>query len=598
MDIAALLRVLTQAPYSLRYCRFSGYLRRRWFALEHVSRLSLANTKVAYLAARSGLGDFSLPEAGLVAGYAATAGCFLKQALQVYYVSPARAVGTLLCPAIATALLPITRHSLWVPTLGVPFERALAFHRATGSIAVVLVITHAAMMVKEHGQPILTDRAANLSGSGPAFGTAAGAGLVAMAVFASPPVRRNAWQLFKVTHLALMPTVMVLAIMHARMIMPYVLPPLLLWLIDTLFRVWVTARPYALMDAVCLPGDVVRFEVATHGRLPVAPGQYVLLQCPAISPYEWHPVSCICEPGLPNTVTFLQHAGGRKASFGVRFGAAAAAAKPPTLVRMDGAYGGPSLTLDDYAAVLLIAGGVGITPMISIAHSMTALIRSEEARNFFGRGKRRVKKSEKSERAADKPPKEQAAPASALKRKETRRIMDLSPPRSTALMEVALSDDGPAEEVDSSAAAEAGAQVKPRKTRRVKRVVEMRQPRRVLSLLWAVRHPDAPTRWLPGVLPKLAEGGRCNVRVHVTGEGFTDAETAGGTYAGVGVEVETGRPDLHAAVGESVARVFHELGAPPHRVAVLACGPDGLVNVARVAAAAHGCHFHAERFVL
>jgi hypothetical protein len=62
----------------------------------------------------------ALPEAGLVVGYTATAACYLKRALTIYFVSPARAVGTLLCPAIATALLPVTRHSLWVPLLGVP----------------------------------------------------------------------------------------------------------------------------------------------------------------------------------------------------------------------------------------------------------------------------------------------------------------------------------------------------------------------------------------------------------------------------------------------------------------------------------------------
>jgi hypothetical protein len=130
-----------------------------------------------------------------------------------------------------------------------------------------------------------------------------------------------------------------------------------------------------------------------------------------------------------------------------------------------------------------------------------------------------------------------------LKRKETRRIAAVSPPRSEALMELAVSEEAP------SVAEPEAAPVKPRKTRRVKRT-EVRPPRRVLSLLWAVRHPDAPTRWLPGMLPKLAEGGRCTVRVHVTGNDFTDTEMAGGTYAGVGVDVELGRPDLHAAVGQ------------------------------------------------
>jgi ferredoxin-NADP reductase len=41
-----------------------------------------------------------------------------------------------------------------------------------------------------------------------------------------------------------------------------------------------------------------------------------------------------------------------------------------------------------------------------------------------------------------------------------------------------------------------------------------------------------------------------------------------------------------------------EHGEPPRRVAVLACGPAGLVEAAQAAAAAQGCHFHAETFLL
>jgi threonine dehydrogenase-like Zn-dependent dehydrogenase len=42
----------------------------------------------------------------------------------------------------------------------------------------------------------------------------------------------------------------------------------------------------------------------------------------------------------------------------------------------------------------------------------------------------------------------------------------------------------------------------------------------------------------------------------------------------------------------------HEAGAPPRRVAVMACGPPGLIADAQRAAAAQGCHFHAELFSL
>jgi hypothetical protein len=102
---------------------------------------------------------------------------------------------------------------------------------------------------------------------------------------------------------------------------------------------------------------------------------------------------------------------------------------------------------------------------------------------------------------------------------------------------------------------------------------------------------------MPGVLHSLAAGGHCSVTVCITG----DASRGGAAmlpYCGRGVEVQRGRPDVHEAVRATVARARDELRAPPRRVAVVACGPGPLVDDARAAAAAFGCHFHAESFML
>jgi ferredoxin-NADP reductase len=93
------------------------------------------------------------------------------------------------------------------------------------------------------------------------------------------------------------------------------------------------------------------------------------------------------------------------------------------------------------------------------------------------------------------------------------------------------------------------------------------------------------------MLPSLAAGGRCAVHVCVTGKGK-------GLHAGKGVAMQRGRPDVHAAVADFVSRAREEARAPPRRVAVLVCGPPELVEDARAAAAAAGCHFHAETFML
>jgi ferredoxin-NADP reductase len=479
-------------------------LRRRWFALECAAQASLARTPLKRAAAALGASSYGAPEALLLGGYALTFAFYLSEALRLNPASPARAVGTLLAPAFATALLPVTRHSLWVPLLGVSFERAVAFHRAAAGAAVAVMVAHAAMMVVERGVPILSQRATNARGDGAVFGTAAAAAFAAMAALSAPPVRRHAWELFKAVHLTLMPAAVVLSILHARMMLPYLLPPLALWAADVAMRTARSARSHAVASVTPLPGGAVRVSIRTGGALRVAPGQFAYLQLPAVAAAEWHPLSCVCAPGAPRELSFIISAGG-PSSFGARIAAHASAHTSPLRARVDGAFGGPALALHRYTSVLLVAGGVGITPFVSVAAHLIALAAAKDA------------------------------------------------------------------------------------------------PLRAASLLWAVRDADAPHAWLPELLPSLHASGLFCVRVCVTGGGGAarDAEEGGVVLrrAGSGVVLQRGRPDVAAAVRQAVAAAA-VTGAPPSRVAVLACGPSGLVAAAQAAAAAAGAHFHSETFIL
>ena len=468
--------------------------RRRLFALECVAQYSLALTPLAPLAARLGLSSQGLPELLLLLGYALTLGFYLAAALKAHPASAARAVGSLLPPTFGVALLPITRMSVFTPLLGISFERAIAYHRSASGVAMCIMAAHIAMMVCERGVATMTTRTENSRGQGAVFGTASAATFAALVALAAPPVRRYSWEAFKTAHMMLFPTALVLAVLHAKLMLPYLAPAVLLWVADMALRALRCARSHPLSTLVALPGGAVRLDVTTAGRVAVAPGQYAFVQLPELGPAEWHPFSCVCVPGRPEGIGFVIGRG-KPGSFAARLAALAAVTPKPVLrVRVDGAYGGPRLQLHSYTSVVLLAGGVGITPFASICNDLVA-------------------------------------------------------------------------------AAHAG-----------------HSALGAAMLVWAVRDAAAIDTWIPGLLPALQTSGLFTVRVCVTGAPpGDDAERGGG--------VTYGRPDVDQAVRDAVLAA-HEAGAPPRRVAVMACGPPGLIADAQRAAAAQGCHFHAELFSL
>ena len=470
-------------------------LRRRIFALEHVAQLTFSRLP-GVLARRAdawGMSYWGLPETCLLTGYFVTFAFYLQAALVKYPASPARAVGSLLAPMFAVALLPVTRQSLWVPLLGVSFERAIAFHRAAAVAALVVMYAHGAMMVHERGRETLSSRVANVRGLGSIYGSAACATFTFLGLLSTPSVRSTSWEMFKAAHITFMPTAIVLSIVHAYYMLPFLLPPLLLWAFDVLLRSVRSARSYNVLGITPLHGAAVRLEVATHGRLHVKPGQYAYVQVPAISPGEWHPLSIVAAPGDPTSVSFIISRGSPE-SFGARVASLSLANIASIRVRLDGSYGGPGLQLHRYASVLLVAGGVGITPFASMMEHLV----------------------------------ECAAVEGSLLRSA--------------------------------------------------------------ALLWSVRTREAEDKWIPGLMPSLQSSGLFTTTLCVTRAAQPEpADEADG--------VLYGRPDVLGAVRTAVDAAA-AIGAPRRRVAVLACGPQGLVDAAQAAAAHFGVHFHAEKFTL
>ena len=163
---------------------------------------------------------------------------------------------------------------------------------------------------------------------------------------------------------------------------PYVIPALIVVVPDYLFFRWNLVRnKAAVVAAARLPGRVLRLDLDLPGRKP-EPGQWVYVSVPEISRTQAHPFS-VCLPGTKDKgspVTLFIKDMGKDTFSGQLFDLVpmpAFASKSdetsvsvsdearPFTVAVDGPYGRPSVDVDDAVAVVLVAGGIGATPIVS-----------------------------------------------------------------------------------------------------------------------------------------------------------------------------------------------------------------------------------------
>ncbi|KAK6941241.1 Ferric reductase, NAD binding domain [Dillenia turbinata] len=143
-----------------------------------------------------------------------------------------------------------------------------------------------------------------------------------------------------------------------------------------------------------LPGNVFSLDMSIPPGFKYTSGQYIFLQCPTISPFEWHPFSITSAPGDDYLSAHIRTVGDwtlelkRVYTEGINSKSEVNQAKfshpghldqrsfPRLLV--DGPYGAPAQDYRNYDVLLLVGLGIGATPFISILKDLLINTRSEE----------------------------------------------------------------------------------------------------------------------------------------------------------------------------------------------------------------------------
>lgn len=149
-----------------------------------------------------------------------------------------------------------------------------------------------------------------------------------------------------------------------------------------------------LLKVAIYPGNVLTLQMSKPPQFRYKSGQYMFVQCPAVSPFEWHPFSITSAPGDDFLSIHIRQLGDWTQELKRVFSEACEApiAGKSGLLRadestkkslpkllIDGPYGAPAQDYKKYDVLLLVGLGIGATPFISILKDLlNNIVKMEE----------------------------------------------------------------------------------------------------------------------------------------------------------------------------------------------------------------------------
>lgn len=269
-------------------------------------------------------------------------------------------------------LLPITRHcAIGTYCFGSSFERVIPFHILMGVTLFLIVTVHFAGMYDYFAATDFGRRKV-LAWDGTDVNLPGLLAWVCMAVMVLTALflRRKFYTIFKYSHYVLFCLVVSFAIIHQNMLGFMLIPGLLLWVVDIAWRYLrsVKAKPAITSMNVLPSSGILCVNVRVSWGSSPMPGQYVFLGCSALSFIE-HPLS-IVEYNAPDALLCVKLNGG--STWTQRLAEKSSSIAALGGVTVQGPFGTLQVPLERCDGVVLVAGGVGITPMLSIFKAAAA----------------------------------------------------------------------------------------------------------------------------------------------------------------------------------------------------------------------------------
>ena len=308
-------------------------------------------------------------------------------------------VGNFICGLL---VLPVTRNSAWLDVFGVSWEHALRYHKALGFTFLFVIALHiVAWWVVYHEQGVFPHdilavnmffplnfhakpgHCSHLSCLDPEYQHPAAdnwtiplmnlfmlfVGFPVFLFLTHEAVRRANFELFYYSHHCFI-VLWFAMLWHASSSWFFLSYGICLWLIDRAIRMLQGLRVVRVETVqVVHKARITMVTVSLQGGR-VQPGQYCFLNIPELSQWQWHPFS-VASFDLSEDRLRLQFCVKQSGNFTNQLAGAARLYGNDLSVRLEGPYGQP-LNVANALNVVLVAGGIGCTPFLSLLTSIRA----------------------------------------------------------------------------------------------------------------------------------------------------------------------------------------------------------------------------------
>ncbi|KAF3436937.1 hypothetical protein FNV43_RR19690 [Rhamnella rubrinervis] len=281
---------------------------------------------------------------------------------QLKYLRVATRFGLLAEACLALLFLPILRGLALFQLLGVQFEASVRYHIWLGTAMIFLPQSMEAAPCS-FGVSATTFRRRYGNGRRLAGYTLQEIALVSGLVIwitALPQIRRKQFEIFYYTH-------------H-------------LYMVFLLLRIIESRPETCVLSARILPCNAVELILPKDPRLKYTPTSVIFVKIPSISKFQWHSFSVTSSSSVDDhTMSILVKCGGSWTSslyhlMQTKIESDTNQQTTSIPIAVEGPYGPSSLNFLRYDRLLLVAGGSGITPFLSILQEIT----SPQSNSRFG----------------------------------------------------------------------------------------------------------------------------------------------------------------------------------------------------------------------